>query len=371
MKYFSRRKTFFFFFFHINYSLKIDIFQWFCVCWLLFPNSGVFGRFGGLFTFKVCSVLKVIKIIRMGVYWIASFFQIRLNFCNFRSRLKFFYQFPYWSCKEFTTLDTVYLWHVFVNSGWHFKEFCPEEFRAIVAFLQSILRIVQSPCYRWHRSRGLHLLLLLRIFCLFFGEYFRSFYLSRLNPKQKQEATRAKNYNLKELTSTSYLLLRFLWCFSGFIIALSSFFPFYFLSSFGPDLVTIFLRLSNRFRIVWRDLISDFTENWGLLIYTCQRIRKRPSLQLSIAHCSDTAHYIDETIIIISLKTRWLFSQLWRSRKSRTQFCASCTATHRSGTTQGFGARLTVEASSSITNSPSAEPDTPSMNGNAALPSSK
>ena len=45
--------------------------------------------------------------------------------------------------------------------------------------------------------------------------------------------------------------------------------------------------------------------------------------------------------------------------------------TDRPGTTQRFGARLTVTAISSIAHSPSAELDTPSMNRAATIPSSQ
>ena len=50
-------------------------------------------------------------------------------------------------------------------------------------------------------------------------------------------------------------------------------------------------------------------------------------------------------------------------------FSPSRTTTDRSGKTQAFRAKLTVEASSSITNYLSAESDTISVTGSVALPS--
>ena len=82
----------------------------------------------------------------------------------------------------------------------------------------------------------------------------------------------------------------------------------------------------------------------------------RPPLRLSIPDYSDTTHDDDETIIIIGLNsqnltTRRILLATHIIVKSRTRSSPSRAATQRSGTTHMFGAKLTVEAFSSVTNS--------------------
>ena len=64
-----------------------------------------------------------------------------------------------------------------------------------------------------------------------------------------------------------------------------------------------------------------------------------------------------------------LSSPLTRLANSPTRSSLSSTAADTPGTTQTFGAKLTVDAVSSIANSPSAELDTPSVKKGATLPS--
>ena len=99
-----------------------------------------------------------------------------------------------------------------------------------------------------------------------------------------------------------------------------------------------------------------------------------PALRLSIADCSDTAHDIDETIIIISLSSQ---NKLSRSSLLAPQMIQKVSNTflsflhsHRqiAHDTSIWG-KLTVEANSPIANSPSAELDTPLVNEAATLPS--
>ena len=111
-------------------------------------------------------------------------------------------------------------------------------------------------------------------------------------------------------------------------------------------------------------------------ICTCQCIRKRPALRLSIANLNATIHDIEETIINISFSsqnkmTRGTLLTTQLIKKSWTHSSASRTATDKSGRAQRFGARRTVEAVSSIANSPSAEIATPSLNRTATLPSAQ
>ena len=98
-------------------------------------------------------------------------------------------------------------------------------------------------------------------------------------------------------------------------------------------------------------------------IRTCQRIRKNSALRLSMAKSSDTAHYLNETIIVIGLSSE---NKMTRSTLLTTQLIQKVLDTllaflhsHRDfGHNTNIGARLTNEAVSSIANSPSAELDT-------------
>ena len=121
---------------------------------------------------------------------------------------------------------------------------------------------------------------------------------------------------------------------------------------------------------------NTFCQRLHSQVRTCQRICKHPALRLSIADRSDTAHDIDETNTVISFSTQ---NKMTRSTLLTSQMIQEVSAhsspsrraADRSGTTQTFGARLTVEAVSSIANSHSAEIDTPSVIGLATLPSSQ
>ena len=122
----------------------------------------------------------------------------------------------------------------------------------------------------------------------------------------------------------------------------------------------------------WQHLLPTYP----LKIGTSQSIRKRPALRIGIADRSDTAHNIDETILIINFSSQ---IQMIRSnilttqiiQKPLTHSSPSRTAKDRSVTTQKFVTRLTVEAVSPIGNSRSAEFDTPSVNRATTLPSSQ
>ena len=112
---------------------------------------------------------------------------------------------------------------------------------------------------------------------------------------------------------------------------------------------------------------NTFCQRLHWEVSTCQRICKRPAFQLSIADCSDTAHCINKTIIVISFSFQ---NKMTRSALLNTQIVDTLLAfVDTPGTTQTFGARLTVDAVSSIAISPSAEFDTPSVKRAATLPS--
>ena len=111
-------------------------------------------------------------------------------------------------------------------------------------------------------------------------------------------------------------------------------------------------------------------------ICNCQRIRKCPPLLFNVSDCSDTAHDINKTINIISLSS---LNMITCSTLLTTQTIQNFSDTifsfwrsHRqTGKTKELGAKLTVEAFSSIANSPSAELDTPLVNGTATPSSSR
>ena len=108
---------------------------------------------------------------------------------------------------------------------------------------------------------------------------------------------------------------------------------------------------------------------------TRQRLFKNPALWIGTAVRSDTSHDINEIVIITGWppkcwRLRTPSSSLSWSRKSGIHSSPFLTATVRSEATRGFAAKLTVESSSSIVNSPSAELDTTSVDGVVALLSS-
>ena len=107
-------------------------------------------------------------------------------------------------------------------------------------------------------------------------------------------------------------------------------------------------------------------------VRTCQRIGKCPALRLSIPDCSNTAHNVNKTIIVINFSFQMTCSTLFTTlmiHNSSTHSPPSCTAADTPSTTQSFLAKLTVYAVSPMANSPSAEFDTPSVSEAPTLPS--